>query len=243
MTRIHLAFARAAVLLALCAAPLAAQAPSACTTTPNTAEPELVLYDCTGGHEGIVRFSVKLPAGWQIQEMQEGDVTLVARNGAASIFIQAADQLFHPRTAADSARFWTRAAEMLHGRAPTAGEVAALRREAVDEPGARRMVTEALRTDSAIVALTSYLESSRDEIQVTHRSRELNRLGGGPAGQLYETQNVGGQVWQLSGFIAVDDGVFYGLLHTAPTEEFAEMVEVWDRAGMSFTIHPERPWP
>lgn len=239
MTRIHLA----AVLLALCAAPLAAQAPSACTTTPNAVEPELVLYDCTAGHEGIVRFSVKLPASWQIQEMREGDVTLVARNGAAGIFIQAADQLFHPETAADSARFWTRAAELLHGRTPTAGEVAALRREAVDEPGARRMVTEALRADSAIVALTSHLDSNSDDIRVIRRYRELNRMGGGPAGQLSELQTIAGEGWQRSGFIMVDDGVFYGLVRTAPHEEFAEMVGVWDRAGMSFTIHPERPWP
>ena len=224
------------------AAPVHAQpaAPPRCVAAAGApADSTLVRWDCAGsGPTGAVRFSVSLPAGWEVEQSEGRDIVLTARHGAPGVYIQAGDQLWNPTTAADSADFWIFAAELMLGRAPTPREVAELRRDAGDEDGARFMVSRAQGTDRGLTALADGLASTRPDIQVTGRTREIRSLAGQRAGYLYEVKEKEGGTWESEGWVTVRDAVFYGLLVTAPEAEFRAHRALWERVAASFAIHP-----
>lgn len=224
------------------AAPVHAQesAETRCAVAAGAAaDSTLVRWDCAGSaHTGAVRFSVSLPAGWEVQQMEERSITLTARNGGPGVYVQAGDQLWEPTTAADSADFWTFATELMLGRAPTPREVAELRRDAGDEDGARFMVSRAQRADDGLVAMTSGLASTNPSVQVTGQMREIRTLGGERAGYLHEVKQIDGATWESEGWVTVRDAVFYAMIIAAPEAEFRANRALWDRVAASFVIHP-----
>ncbi len=243
---------RGAMVLALlaCAAPARAQEPAAvpaasavprCVASAD-ADSTLVRYDCAGtGEWARVRYSVSLPAGWAVQETEERNVTITARQGGAGVFVQGSDQLFVPLTARDSSDFWIFAGDLLLNRVPTEREVRELIRDAGDEAGARFMVDRAQSTDSALAALASMLGATDERIEVVGQLRSIETLGGQRAGSLIEVQRVGGETFEKHGRVTVNNAVFYGIIVTAPEEEFRANRALWDRVIASFTIHPAGP--
>lgn len=240
-------FRGAAILaLLLCAAaPARAQDPAPpvprCVAAPD-ADTTLVRYDCAGtGQWAQVRYSVSLPAGWDVQEMEERNVTLAARRGTSGVFVQGSDQLFVPVTARDSSDFWIFAGDLLLDRVPTAGEVAGLIRDAGDESGMRAMVTRTQSTDSALASLADMLASRNEQIEVIGQLREVSTLGGLRAGTLHEVRRVNGQTLRSEGRVTVSNAVFYGLIVMASDEEYQAHQPLWDRVFASFVIHPSTP--
>lgn len=239
--------ARAAVILSLllCAAsPARAQEPAVprCVPAPGGGDTTLVRYDCTGvGEWARVRYSLSLPAGWTVQEMEERNVTLVASGGSARVITQGSDQLFVPVTAQDTAEFWTAAANLLLDRVPSEREVQELIRDAGDVDGARFMLTRAQSTDSALASLAGMMGAQREDIEVIGALRGVATLGGRRAGALREVRRANGMVLEMDGRLTVHDGVFYGLAFLAPEGEFAAHRELWERVLASFVIHPAAP--
>lgn len=220
-------------------APAPAPAAPRCTASPHATDATLVRYDCAGtGHWARVRYSVSLPAGWEVREMEERNVTLAARQGGAGVFVQGSDQLFVPATAKDSSDFWIFAGDLLLDRVPTEPEIAGLVRDAGDEAGMRRMVTRAQSSDSALAALASMLGARDERIEVIGQMRGIEVLGGQRAGMLNEMQRVGGMTMELHGRVTVNDAVLYGIVITAPEEEYRANRALWERVIASFTIHP-----
>jgi hypothetical protein len=223
------------------AAPVHAQEPATprCAAAGAAADSSVVRWDCTGSaHTGAVRFSVSLPAGWEVQQTEERSINLTARDGGPGVYVQAGDQLWEPTTAADSADFWTFATELMLGRAPTPREVAELRRDAGDEDGARFMVSRAQREDDGLLAMTGGLASGDSTIQVTSQTREIRTLGGERAGYLHEVKQVNGGTWESEGWVTVRDAVFYAMIIAAPEAEFRAKRALWERVAASFVIHP-----
>jgi hypothetical protein len=202
------------------------------------ADSALVRWDCAGSrHTGAVRFSLSLPAGWEVEQSEDRSIVLKARGGASGVYVQAGDQLWNPTTAADSADFWTFATDLMLGRAPTPREVAELRRDAGDEEGARFMVSRAQGTDSGLMALAEGLASTSPDVQVTARTREIRTLAGQRAGYMSEVKEKEGETWESEGWVTARDAVFYGILVTAPAAEFRANRALWERVAASFVIH------
>lgn len=242
---------RTGVLLLLAtgaADPLAAQeaaqpagSPS-CMAAPGAPEATaLVRYDCAGRDDGRVRYAVSLPAGWEVEQPDDGAITLTARQGFAGVFAQAADQLFVPVTAADSLEFWTVAAERMLGRTPSPREVRKMEYDALDGDGARFMITRAQSTDSALQALTALLASEPAGATVTTRIADVRTLGGSRAGWVIQRTEREGVSWRREGYITVHDGVIYGLIIQAPDTDWAAHEALWRQVIASYTIHPPRP--
>jgi hypothetical protein len=217
------------LLAAGCAAPLAAQ--PRCAPSPRAAaDAELVRYDCANG---AARFSVSLPA-WEIREMEAADVTLVARSEGAGIFAQAADPLFPPVTAADSARLGA-LAELTPGRAPTPDELR-------DDESVRRGLLRAMGTDSGLVALTSWIGAGAGGgagIEVLSRTREVRTIGGVRVGYVDEVQRVDGTIWQRAGFITLHEGRLYALVVNAPQAGYLMLRPLWERVMASLEVGTE----
>jgi hypothetical protein len=211
-----------------------------CAIAPGAAaDTTLLRWDCAGSaHTGVVRFSVSLPAAWEVQQTEERAILLTARNGGPGVYVQAGDQLWEPTTAADSADFWTFATDLMLGRAPTPREVADFRRDAGDEDGARFMVSRAQRSDDGLLAMTDGLASTNPSVQVTGQVREIRTLGGERAGYLHEVKQIDGATWESEGWVTVLDAVFYGIIVTAPEAEFRAGRALWERVVASFVIHP-----
>jgi hypothetical protein len=177
------------VLAAGAAAPLRAQEPAStrCVPVPGVAaDSGLVRYDCAGAaHTGAARFSVSLPEGWEIEQSENLAIHLRAHQGGRggpSVFVQVADQLRKPLTAADTAGFWTFATDLMLNRTPTPREVAEFRRDAGDEEGARFMVTREQTSDTGLAVLAGLLAATRPEVEVMGQVREIRTLGGERAG-------------------------------------------------------------
>jgi hypothetical protein len=224
------------------AAPVHAQEPAEprCAAAPGaSADTMLVRWDCAGSaHTRAVRFSVSLPAGWEVQQTEERSIMITARNGGPGVYVQAGDQLWAPTTAADSADFWTFATELMLGRAPTVREVGEMRRDAGDEDGARFMVSRAQRTEDGLLAMTGGLASANPSVQVTGQVREIRALGGERAGYLHEVKQVDGATWESEGWVTVRDAVFYAIIVAAPEAEYRASRALWERIAASFVIHP-----
>jgi hypothetical protein len=238
--------ARAAVLLllALCAAPPAhAQPAPRCAPAPGAeADTTRVRWDCGGsGPTGMVRFSVSLPAGWQVREPEDDNVMLMAENGGAFVVMQGYDQLFVPVTANDTAAFWGEAAELMLGRGPTPREVAELRRDAGDEGGARFMLTRAQSTDSALLHMAGSFLTSNEQIHRLGHLVNVDTLSGQRAGYLFQRYRIRDLEWEYTGRVTVRDGVTYGIVFAAPTDDYIDLEPVWERVLASFVIHPSRP--
>lgn len=227
-------------------APVAAAAPELeprCTAVPRAEGSVVVRHDCAGGDEltRAVRFSVDLPAGWEFSEQMGRNVILSATRGWSVIVLHAGDQLPDPMTAADSASYWSTAAELLLDRAPTAAEADALRREARDAAGARRVLTRAQLADTALLRLAAHLTAEREGIRVVRHEPEVRTLAGGPAGYLFEVTDREGREYTSAGYVTVRDGVFYGLVYTAREAEFEANRARWETVVASFVIHPRQP--
>lgn len=235
---------RAPLLAAMicAAAPAHAQpaSPPRCVAAAGApADSTLVRWDCAGSrHTGAVRFSLSLPAGWEVEQTEDRSIVLKARSGAAGVYVQAGDQLWAPTTPADSVDFWTFATDLMLGRAPTPREVAELRRDAGDEDGARFMVSRAQGTDRGLLALAEGLASTSPDVQVTGRTREIRTLAGQRAGYLSEVKEKEGETWESEGWVTARDAVFYGILVTAPAAEFRARRALWERVAASLVIHP-----
>lgn len=200
----------------------------------------VVRHDCAGRDEvtRAVRFSVDLPAGWEFSEQAGRNVILTATRGWSVIVLHAGDQLPDPVTAADSASYWSTAAELMLERAPTPEETDALRREARDVAGARRVLTRAQLAPEALLRLAAQLTAEREGIRVVRHEPEVRTLAGGPAGYLFEVTDRAGREYTSAGYVTVRDGVFYGVVYTAREAEFEANRTRWEQAVASFVIHP-----
>lgn len=245
--------ASAVLLAGACAAPpmppptprasIAPQTEPRCEAAPRPEGQPAVRYDCAGQDKGsrAARFSVELPVGWEIGEHEGRDVLLMATRGWSVLVVQAGDQLPDPVTAADSADYWGVAAELMLERAPTAAEVDAVRRQAVDAAGLRRLLTRAQQADSVLLRLAGHLTAEREGTAVVSHERALRTWAGGPAGFLYEVTDREHGRFHSMGYVTVRDGVFYGLVFTAREDEFEANRARWERAAASVVIHPPRP--
>ncbi len=200
----------------------------------------VVRHTCAGNDDlsRAVRFSVDLPAGWEFSEQVERNVILTATRGWSVIVLNAGDQLPDPVTAQDSASYWSTAAELMLERTPTAAETEALRREARDAAGARRVLTRAQLADDALRRLAAHLTAEREGVRVIRHEPEVRTLAGGPAGYLLEVTDRAGREYTSAGYVTVRDGVFYGLVYTAREAEFEANRARWEQAVASFVIHP-----
>lgn len=229
------------LLLAICAAiPAHAQPAPRCAAAPGaSADTTLVRWECAGnGATRMVRFSVSLPAGWQVRESEEDNLTLMAVNNGAQVALQGYDPLSVPATASDTAAFWREAAGLLLGRRPTPREVAELRRDAGDEAGARFMVTRAQSTDSALQHMAGTFAGDNGQIHRLGRLVQVDTLAGQRAGYLFQHYRIRDLEWESAGRVTVRDGVMYGLAFAAPTDAYIELEPVWARVLASFVIHP-----
>lgn len=243
LARISLFFAAACA-----AAPLGAQdtaqapaAPRCVRAAMPAADSAFVRYDCAGtGDWARVGYSVSLPAAWAVEESGDRQITLTARNGVPLIAVQGSDELFVPVTPADSAEFWAVAAELLLDHPPTAREVEELKRDAGDEAGARFVLTRAQSTDSALVALTSMLNSTRQDVERITQVGSVDTLAGRRAGRLVLRTAQDGEVFRRLGYVTVHDGVFYGIVVQSLDTEWDAHRALWERVVASFVIQPPR---
>ncbi len=236
--------AAALLLLALCAAaPAHAQPAPRCAIAPGlSADTALVRWDCAGnGPARMVRFSVSLPAGWQVREPEEENLTIMAEKDGALVAVQGFDPLSVPATAPDTAAFWREAARLLLGRAPTPREVAELHRDAGDEAGARFMLTRAQSTDSALQHMAGAFAGENEQIHRLGRLVLVDTLAGQRAGYLFQHYRIRDLEWESTARVTVRDGVTYGMVFAAPTDDYIDLEPVWARVLASFVIHPPRP--
>lgn len=211
-----------------------------CRAVPRAAGERVQRYDCAGsGPHQAVRFSAALPAGWEVGEQEVDGIAFFATRGYPGVFVHVADQLPGPRTAADSAQFWERAAEQVLGRAPGDDEVDALRRNAGgDEGRAREMLTAAQATDSALLQTASLFSAARQGRTVQREVREIRTLGGRRAGYLYDVSDREGMRWHSAVWVAVADGVFHAVVMNGPEAEWTADEALREQVLAAFVIRP-----
>jgi hypothetical protein len=230
--------------LALAAAPARAQAPdSASWCVPAAPEDSagLARWACAGaGYDAAVRFSVSLPAGWEVASPRDGGVMIWALHQGVQLSVAAEDPLHDPRTRMDTLGFWVRATRQWLGREPELGEVNDFERRARTPADARDAVTRAQLADAALLAMARGLSLAHDGEEVDDVRVEVRRLDGEPAGWLTETYQTAGAVWRVESYVTVRDAVVFIANLTAVEEEFDAALPVWARVLASLDMRTDR---
>lgn len=234
----------AAVLL-LAASPLRAQeadTASACVPAPSPAAGEgMTRWTCAGTElDAAVRFSVALPADWEVASPRDAVLQVWALREGVQIAVTAEDQLHEPRTRSDSLGFWMRATRLLIGREPVLAEVDGFRATARRPAKARNAVTRAQLADSALLSLARAASAAEDGQEVRIEAVELRRLGGAPAGYLAETYEVGGDVWRAESYVTVRDAVVFTATLTTMGEDHPDVRRLWRAVLASLRMRTER---
>lgn len=211
-----------------------------CRAVQRTAGERVQRYECAGsGTSQAVRFSLGLPAGWEVGEREGRDISVFATRGYPGVFVSAGDPLPGSRTVADSAEFWGWAAELMAGRTPSEGEIETLRRESGgDEDRARALVTRAQAADSALLRAAALFSAARQGRTVHAEVREIRTLGGQRAGYLYDVSDREGMRWHSAVWVAVADGVFYSLLMNGPEADWTAGEALREQVLAAFVIRP-----
>jgi hypothetical protein len=236
------------IALALCAAaPLAAQGharalPACIQEASATAPPELVRYGCAGGpRERAVRFSVSLPASWQVAWQDTADLVLTAEDGDNVIWVVGGDQLPDPVNRADTAAFWTRATQRLLGREASAAEVEAFRDASNGRiASARARITHAVLADSALRAEVMGLSTASGAAPAPSQEAGVRALAGEPAGYLSEVMVAGGREWRMISYVTMRDGAIFAISLNGPEGGHTALLPLWERVLASFDPRTER---
>jgi hypothetical protein len=237
-------------LLALAAAPLHAQPSvrrqSACITEASvSAGTELTRHGCAGtGSDAAVRFSIALPARWEIAFQDTSEMVLTAMDGDNSIWVVGNDRLPEPRTRQDTLGFWMRATELAlyaQRREATLIDVEDFRDASGDRiDGARERITRAQLADSALLALVAGLSTGEDGRPPLLHETEVRTLAGEPAGYLSEVLEAGGQRWRFTSYVTVRDGALFIISLNTLESEHAAMLPLFERILASFNPRTER---
>lgn len=241
---------RAAALLLCAAAPLGAQEADSVewcvpAPAPDSADGDAsIRWACRGaGYDAAARFSVALPAGWEVTPPDGVALTLGAGGEGAYVSVLAEDQLHAPVTRSDSLGFWMRATGLHLGREPEFADVGAFRAGAGDPAGARRAVTRAMSADSALLALARRLSVARDGATVLTQDAEVRALAGRPAAFLDETYASRDVRWRVTSVVTVHDAVVFSATFAAPEEDYDGVVPRWERVLASLEIGTARDEP
>jgi hypothetical protein len=238
-------------LIALAAAaplhaqPAARRLPACITEASASAGTELTRHGCAGtGPDAAVRFSIALPATWEIAFQDTSEMVLTAMDGDNSIWVVGNDRLPEPRTRQDTLGFWMRATELrLYGerREATLIDVEDFRDASGDRvDAARGWITRAQLADSALLALVAGLSTGRDGRPPLVHETEVRMLAGEPAGYLSEVLEAGGQRWRFTSYVTVRDGALFIISLNTLESEHAAMLPLFDRILASFNPRTER---
>jgi hypothetical protein len=237
-------FIAAAALAA--AVPVAAQPearPAACRVEASAAAgSELTRYGCAGTRkDDAVRFSVSLPAGWQVAVADTSGLELAAWQADAQIIVVGGDQLSLPLTRADTLAFWTLAAGKMLGHAATREEVETFRDAANGRiAAARDRLTGRQLWDDALLDMAEELSAAGTGYEVARQEREVRTLAGEPAGYISEVLREGDREMLAISYVTVRDAAFFFVTLNVPAEQYPFILPLWERVLDSFDPRTER---
>lgn len=234
-----------AALVVLAAAPLHAQpadTASSCVRAPGPADAAgLVRWACAGtDYDAAVRFSVSLPAAWEVGSPRDAGLVVWAVTSGVQISVAAEDQLHAPRTRSDTLGFWMRATRLRLGREPELVDIDTFRRATRSPAKARRAVTRAQQRDDVLLAMARGLSLAHEGQTVLESAAEVRPLAGAPAGWLSETFEQNGEVWRSASYVTVRDAVVFIATLRAPDEEFAAALPLWEHAMATLEMRTVR---
>jgi hypothetical protein len=226
------------------AVPLRAQpadTAASCVPAPAPAPAGLARRTCAGTeYEAAVRFSVALPADWEVASPRDAGLQVWALHEGVQMSVAAEDQLHDPLTRSDTLGFWMRAARLRLGREPTLAEVEGFRQSAGRPSKARSEVTRAQRQDAVLMEMARGLSAAHEGEEVSVEAVEVRRLGGQPAGYLAETYEVNGEVWRAESYVTVRDAVVFTATLTTMGEDHHAVLPLWERVIASLQMRTER---
>jgi len=238
----------AAALLAIAAGvplhaqPSAGRLPACVIEASAAAGTELVRHGCAGaGPDAAVRFSIALPARWEIAFQDTADMVLTAMDGDNSVWVVGNDRLPEPWNRADTLNFWMAATELLLDRDVTRMEVEDFR----DSNGgriasAREWITRSYLSEQVLLRLVDGLSITRDGRTALRRETEVRTLAGEPAGYLSEVLETGGRRWRFTSYVTVRDGALFIVSLNTLESEHAAMLPLFERMLASFNPRTER---
>jgi hypothetical protein len=242
MKRTAIAFLALAAAAPLHAQPDVTRPPACAIEASATAGTELTSYGCAGaGPDKAVRFSIALPARWEVTFQDTADMVLTATDGDNSVWVVGSDRLPEPWNRADTANFWMAATELLLDRDATRKEVEDFR----DSNGgrissARDWITRSQLGVSALLRLVGGLSITRDGRTPLRRETEVRTLAGQRAGYLSEVLELGGQRWRFTSYLTVRDGALFIVSLNTLESEHEAMLPLFERMLASFNPRTER---
>lgn len=214
---------------------------SAYANTDLAARPDapLARYTCA---YAPVSFAVSLPAGWDVEGLDEDDGVAVAASLRAPRFVVLGeDQLPEPRQEGDEPYFWNYATALAQAREPVEEEIAAFREHVRDTDGAREAVTRAMQEDARLRLLPFILSTEDEAVVLTDTASELRTLAGRRAGWLHETYQDDRQTWRREAYATIHHARIYAISFSAPEADFQRLQPLWRRVVESVAIETAPP--
>jgi hypothetical protein len=188
-----------------------------------------------------VRFSIALPARWEVAFQDTADLVLTAVDGDNAVWVVGSDRLPEPWNRPDTLNFWMAATELLLDRVVTRMEVDDFR----DSNGgriasARAWITRSQLAEQVLLRLVANLSTAKDGRPVLQQETGVRPLAGEPAGYLSEVLETGGQRWRFTSYVTVRDGALFIISFNTLESEHAAMLPLFDRVLASFYPRTER---
>ncbi len=209
---------------------------SAYANTALAARPDAPLARYTCAYDPV-SFAVSLPAGWDVEGLDEEDgVAVAASLRAPRIVVLGEDQLPEPRQAGDEPYFWNYATALAQAREAIGEEIAAFRERVRDTDGARDTVTRVMLQDARLRLLPFILSTEDEAVVLRDTASELRTLAGRRAGWLHETYEDDGQTWHRETYATIHHARIYAVSFSAPEADFQRLQPLWRRVVDSVTI-------